>query len=182
MLSHSSFIGLLLAVGQLAIMARDNAITQSRSRERRSARLCAMCSSEPDRAFRVFTRAKVGLRSHRATFERALLLQVFYGIRSERQLMEQLDYNLLYRWFVGLSPDDPVWDVLSFCCEATAMTARRPPAALDCRRNRRLLCRDGQHRTKAGVCLFRGGARPPIGRQASHQRRGAADRGYRQAA
>ena len=37
----------------------------------------------------------------------ALLLQVFYGIRSERQLMEQLDYNLLYRWFVGLSPDDP---------------------------------------------------------------------------
>jgi hypothetical protein len=40
----------------------------------------------------------------------AWLLQVFYSIRSERQLMEQLDYNLLYRWFVGLSPDDPVWD------------------------------------------------------------------------
>lgn len=40
----------------------------------------------------------------------ALLLQVFYGIRSERQLMEQLNYNLLYRWFVGLAPDDPVWD------------------------------------------------------------------------
>ena len=37
----------------------------------------------------------------------ALLLQVFYGIRSERQLMEQLEYNLLYRWFVGLSPNDP---------------------------------------------------------------------------
>src|ERR1700730_10155979 len=36
----------------------------------------------------------------------ALLLQVLYGIRSERQLMQQLDYNLLYRWFVGLSPDD----------------------------------------------------------------------------
>jgi transposase len=34
----------------------------------------------------------------------ALLLQVFYGIRSERQLMEQLDYNLLYRWFAGLAP------------------------------------------------------------------------------
>ena len=44
----------------------------------------------------------------------ALLLQVFYGIRSERQLMEQLDYNLLYRWFVGLSPDDPIWDPTSF--------------------------------------------------------------------
>ena len=39
----------------------------------------------------------------------ALLLQAFYGIRSERQLMEQLNYNLLFRWFVGLSPDDPVW-------------------------------------------------------------------------
>ena len=44
----------------------------------------------------------------------ALLLQVFYGIRSERQLIEQLDYNLLYRWFVGLSPDDPVWDPTTF--------------------------------------------------------------------
>ncbi len=44
----------------------------------------------------------------------ALLLQVLYGIRSERQLMEQLDYNLLYRWFVGLSPDDAVWDATSF--------------------------------------------------------------------
>src|SRR5882762_3280085 len=44
----------------------------------------------------------------------ALLLQVFYGIRSERQLMEQLNYNLLFRWFVGLSPDDPVWDPTTF--------------------------------------------------------------------
>jgi transposase len=40
---------------------------------------------------------------------RALLLQVFYSIRSERQLVEQLDYNLLFRWFVGLSMDDAVW-------------------------------------------------------------------------
>ena len=37
---------------------------------------------------------------------RALLLQAFYSIRSERQLMEQLDFNLLYRWFVGLGVDD----------------------------------------------------------------------------
>jgi transposase len=44
----------------------------------------------------------------------ALLVQVLYGIRSERQLMEQLDYNLLFRWFVGLSPDDPVWDPTVF--------------------------------------------------------------------
>ena len=45
---------------------------------------------------------------------RALLLQVFYSIRSERQLCEQLRYNLLFRWFVGLGIDDPVWDVTVF--------------------------------------------------------------------
>jgi transposase len=44
----------------------------------------------------------------------ALLIQALYGIRSERQLMEHLNYNLLYRWFVGLSPDDPVWDPTTF--------------------------------------------------------------------
>jgi transposase len=41
---------------------------------------------------------------------RALLLQVFYSVRSERLLMEQLNYNLLYRWFVGLAMDEPVWN------------------------------------------------------------------------
>jgi len=41
---------------------------------------------------------------------RALLLQVFYSIRSERMLMEQMDYNLLFRWFTGLEIDDAVWD------------------------------------------------------------------------
>src|ERR1700687_2459235 len=45
---------------------------------------------------------------------RALLLQVLYTIRSERQLMEQLDYNMLFRWFVGLNMDDPIWDVTVF--------------------------------------------------------------------
>jgi transposase len=45
---------------------------------------------------------------------RALLLQVLYTIRSERQLMEQLDYNLLFRWFVGLNMDDPIWDATTF--------------------------------------------------------------------
>lgn len=45
---------------------------------------------------------------------RAQLLQVLYSIRSERQLMEQMDYNLLFRWFVGLSMDDRVWDVTVF--------------------------------------------------------------------
>jgi transposase len=41
---------------------------------------------------------------------RAMLLQAFYGIRSERQLMERLEFDLLFRWFVGLGIDDPVWD------------------------------------------------------------------------
>jgi len=45
---------------------------------------------------------------------RALLLQIFYSIRSERLLMEQLDYNLLFRWFVGMSVDEPVWDASTF--------------------------------------------------------------------
>ncbi len=45
---------------------------------------------------------------------RALLLQVLYSVRSERMLMEQLDYNLLFRWFVGLGMDDPVWDPTTF--------------------------------------------------------------------
>src|SRR5437773_2556996 len=45
---------------------------------------------------------------------RALLLQVLYTIRSERLLMEQLDYNLLFRWFVGLEMDDPIWNPTVF--------------------------------------------------------------------
>jgi transposase len=45
---------------------------------------------------------------------RSLLLQAFYSVRSERQLMEQLDYNLLFRWFVGLAMDAAVWDVTVF--------------------------------------------------------------------
>src|SRR5207248_8832985 len=45
---------------------------------------------------------------------RALLLQVLYSVRSERMLMEQLDYNLLFRWFVGLNTDDAIWDATVF--------------------------------------------------------------------
>src|SRR3954465_5487102 len=45
---------------------------------------------------------------------RALLLQVLYTVRSERMLMEQLEYNLLFRWFVGLNMDDPAWDPTVF--------------------------------------------------------------------
>jgi len=45
---------------------------------------------------------------------RALLLQALYSVRSERLLMEQLDYNLLFRWFVGLNMDDAIWNVTVF--------------------------------------------------------------------
>jgi len=45
---------------------------------------------------------------------RALLLQVFFSVRSERMLMEQLNYNLLFRWFVGLNMDEAVWDTTVF--------------------------------------------------------------------
>lgn len=45
---------------------------------------------------------------------RALLLQMLYSIRSERMLVEQLEYNLLFRWFVGLSANEPVWHATVF--------------------------------------------------------------------
>ncbi len=45
---------------------------------------------------------------------RALLIQLLYSVRSERMLMEQLDYSLLFRWFVGLNMHDPIWDVTVF--------------------------------------------------------------------
>ena len=50
----------------------------------------------------------------------ALLLQAIYGIRSERMLIEQVDYNLLFRWFVGLNPDDPVWHPKTFTLTSAA--------------------------------------------------------------
>ena len=65
----------------------------------------------------VFARmyARVGRRSiPPEQLCRALLLQVLYTIRSERMLMEQLEYNLLFRWLVGLNLDDSVWDVTVF--------------------------------------------------------------------
>jgi len=59
--------------------------------------------------------AKLGRRSiPPEKLLRALLLQVLFTVRSERMLMEQLEYNLLFRWFVGLNMDEPVWDVTVF--------------------------------------------------------------------
>lgn len=70
---------------------------------------------------------------------RAMQLQAFYSVRSERQLMERLDYDLLFRWFVGLAVDEPVWDHSTFsknrdrllAGEIAAKFLRRPagPAA-----------------------------------------------------
>ena len=75
---------------------------------------------------------------------RALLLQAFYTIRSERQLMEQLDYNLLFRWFVGLSMDERVWDATVYSKNRDRLVtgevaARLLQAVLQGKRVRRLL-------------------------------------------
>ena len=56
---------------------------------------------------------------------RSLLLQVFYSIRSERQLCEQLRYNLLYRWFVALALDDAIWDQSVFSKNRDRLLARQ---------------------------------------------------------
>jgi transposase len=58
---------------------------------------------------------------------RTLLLQLFHGIRSERQMMERLDFDLSFRWFVGLGIDDPVWDASTF----SKNRERLPPIAVE---------------------------------------------------
>ncbi len=78
---------------------------------------------------------------------RALLLQAFYTIRSERQLMEQLNFNLLFRWFVGLSLDDGVWDATAFCKNRdrlleAGVSAKLLRGVIEHGRVRRLLSRD----------------------------------------
>jgi len=65
---------------------------------------------------------------------RALLLQAFYTVRSERQLMEQLNYNLLFRWFVGLSADDQVWNATVFCKNRESAARRRYRGQVLCQR------------------------------------------------
>ena len=78
---------------------------------------------------------------------RALLLQAFYTIRSERQLMEQLNFNLLFRWFVGLGLDDVVWDASTFCKNRDRLleaevSAKFLRGVIEHGRVRRLLSRD----------------------------------------
>ena len=64
---------------------------------------------------------------------RALLLQVFYSVRSERLLVEQIDYNLLFRWFVGLGMDDAVWNHAVFSKNRGPAVDFRCCAAVLCR-------------------------------------------------
>lgn len=78
---------------------------------------------------------------------RAMLLQAFYSIRSERQLMERLEFDLLFRWFVGLGVDDPAWDHSSFSKNrdrllAGAIAAKFLVAVLAQPRVKRLLSSD----------------------------------------
>ena len=87
---------------------------------------------------------------------RAQLLQVLYSIRSERQLIEQLDYNLLFRWFVGLEMDDAVWDVTVFTKNRErliegAASQRFLEAVLDQARERKLLSEE--HFTVDGTLI-----------------------------
>jgi transposase len=78
---------------------------------------------------------------------RALLLQAFYGIRSERQIMERLDHDLLFRWFVGMGIDDPAWDQTTFSKNRDRLLAgdvahRFLSAVMAHRRVKRLLSTD----------------------------------------
>ena len=87
---------------------------------------------------------------------RALLLQVLYTVRSERQLMEQLDFNLLYRWFVGLPMDAPVWHPTTFTKNRDRLLAGDIAAAfltavVQAAQQRRLL--SGEHFTVDGTLL-----------------------------
>lgn len=87
---------------------------------------------------------------------RALLLQAFYAIRSERQLMEQMQFNLLYKWFVGLGPDEKVWDASVFAKNRDRLLEAEAAAKLLARivahpRVRRLLSKD--HFTVDGTMI-----------------------------
>jgi transposase len=118
---------------------------------------------------------------------RALLLQAFYSIRSERQLMERLDFDLSFRWFVGLGIDDPVWDHSTFSKNRDRLlegdvAAEFLAALLDRPQVRRLL--SSEHLSADGTLIqawasmksFRpkdGGGEPPgSGRNAARDSRG----------
>jgi transposase len=77
---------------------------------------------------------------------RAMLLQVLYSVRSERQLMEQVQYNLLFRWFIGLSMDDAVWVPTVSIKNRERVSSTTPPSSASTRwwrlRKKRFCCRE----------------------------------------
>src|SRR5882762_1286199 len=97
---------------------------------------------------------------------RALLLQAFYSIRSERQLMEQLHYNLLYRWFIGLGVDDQVWVPTVFTKNRDrlleAEVARKFLAELLAHRDVRALLSDDHFSVDGKVVVRKQGAHVPM--------------------
>jgi len=111
---------------------------------------------------------------------RALLLQAFYSIRSERQLVERIDYDLLFRWFVGLGIEDAVWDATSFTKNRDRLldgeVAGQFLAAVRCRKTKsKGCCRVSTSRSTAR-CLRPGRARRASARRtarASLRTRGA---------
>lgn len=108
---------------------------------------------------------------------RALLLQIFYSVRSEQLLMKQLDYNLLFRWFVGLGIDDGVWVPETFSTNRDRLMQGDVAQAffaevLDEARNRDLLSDD--HFTVDGTLLRRGRARRASGAWTSRRTRSRA--------
>jgi len=87
---------------------------------------------------------------------RAMLLQAFYSVRSERQLMERLEFDLLFRWFVGLDPDEPAWDASTFSKNRDRLLAgeiatRFFTAVMDSVRVKRLL--SNQHFSVDGTLI-----------------------------
>ena len=112
---------------------------------------------------------------------RALLLQVFFSVRSERQLVEQIDYNLLFRWFVGLGMDDAVWNHAVFSKNRdrllTSEVAQRFFAEVNERAKRFM---SDEHFTVDGTLIQISGTprtgRRPWGERRGHRRRASARR------
>ena len=104
---------------------------------------------------------------------RALLLQAFYTIRPERQLMEQLNFNILFHWFVGLGMDDIVWDARSFAKNRDRLlkaevSRKLLKGVVEHKKVRRLLSREGRPLSKeipqfSAVHIRRAKASTPCG-------------------
>src|SRR5688572_2698188 len=108
---------------------------------------------------------------------RALLLQALYTIRSERQLMEQLDYNLLFRWFVGLGMDDAVWAPTTFTKDRDRLltaTWRRPSSRRSCIMRTASGCSPMTTSPSTARCSRRGRVRRAFVRATRNRQRAAA--------